>query len=130
MHLNKDEDDSLLSTPEYHTLTIDFEWKGEDMNKNECGYLSKLPLCPECVYIHMERVICFMCMFKGLVHPKLKIQSSYSPSGCFQASKRTRKHHKNMKCIACLHYKSFEDYTKALCEEQTEIYVIIHSMSC
>lgn len=52
MHLNKDEDDRLLSTPEYHTLTIDFEWKGEDMNKNERGYLSKLPLCLECVYSH------------------------------------------------------------------------------
>lgn len=48
VHLNKDENDRLLSTPEYHTLTIDFEWTGEDMNKNECGYL--------CLYT--ERVIC------------------------------------------------------------------------
>lgn len=128
MHLNKDEDDRLLSTPEYHTLTIDFEWKGEDMNKNERCYLSKLPLCLECVYIPVERVICFMCMFKGLVHPKMKIQSSYSPSGWSKPG--TQKHRKNMKSIfiqlVCILYKSFEDYTIALCEEQTEIYVIIH----
>lgn len=50
VHLNKDEDDRLLSTPEYHTLTINFEWTGEDMHKNECGYLTILPLC-----IYMER---------------------------------------------------------------------------
>lgn len=34
VRLNKDEDDGLLCT-QYHTLTIDFEWKGEDMNKEK-----------------------------------------------------------------------------------------------
>lgn len=45
VYLNKDEDDRLLST-QYHTLTIDFEWKGEDMNEEEQICIIPQSLCP------------------------------------------------------------------------------------